>query len=202
MEESQHRRGSSGPGDPANSDGGEALVDALIQESRGFLAASDVPDLTAPVMRRIARLEDGRGRPNGFWSRMRAALLEPRSVSFRFRPATLLAPAAVLLALAVLLAPNDEAGDAIFVQFRLYAPDAASVRLAGTFTGWQPAHAMHETSPGVWTVTVPLPPGVHDYSFVIDGRNWVTDPYAPGIDDGFGGVTSRMALLAPDDSRL
>ena len=43
---------------------------------------------------------------------------------------------------------------------------------------------------------------VHDYAFVVDGREWVPDPYAPGIGDGFGGINSRLTLLSPDTPRL
>lgn len=209
MEGPHDRHHQAGTADSAVPDAsGEALVEDLIEESREFLAASPVPDLTASVMSRIDRLEDGAElrASHGFWVRVRDALLTPRTVSFRLRPVSfLLIPAAIAAFFAV--APfnrssSDVPGDAIFVQFRLYAPDAASVHLAGTFTGWRPAYSMHETTPGVWTVTLPLPPGVHDYSFVVNDREWVTDPYAPGVDDGFGGTTSRMALLAPDDPRL
>lgn len=90
----------------------------------------------------------------------------------------------------------------MFVQFRLHAPDASTVGLAGSFTGWQPAHELYEVAPGIWTVTLALPPGVHDYAFVIDGERWVADPYAPGVRDGFGGTMSRVALLLPERSRL
>ena len=52
------------------------------------------------------------------------------------------------------------------------------------------------------TITVPLTQGVHDYAFVVDGQQWVPDPYAPQINDGFGGTNSRLALLPPDAPQL
>jgi 1,4-alpha-glucan branching enzyme len=40
---------------------------------------------------------------------------------------------------------------------------------------------------GVWTVDIPLRPGVYSYMFVVDGTAWVTDPDAESFqDDGFG----------------
>ena len=57
-------------------------------------------------------------------------------------------------------------------------------------------------APGVWTITVPLTQGVHDYAFVVDGRQWIPDPYAPRVDDGFGGTNSRLTLLLPETSRI
>jgi hypothetical protein len=37
---------------------------------------------------------------------------------------------------------------------------------------------------------------------VVDGREWVPDPYAPQIGDGFGGTNSRLTLLSPDTPQL
>ena len=54
----------------------------------------------------------------------------------------------------------------------------------------------------MWSITVPLTQGVHDYAFVVDGQQWVADPYAPQIGDGFGGTNNRLALLPPDSPRL
>ncbi|MBV9109259.1 MAG: glycogen-binding domain-containing protein, partial [Gemmatimonadetes bacterium] len=82
----------------------------------------------------------------------------------------------------------------VYVQFRIRVPDAHSVAVAGTFTGWKPSVALKETSPDEWTALVPLRPGVHDYAFVIDGRRWMPDPNAPQVDDSFGGTNSRISL--------
>ena len=134
-------------------------------------------------------------------------LWRPRSISLTWRPAYALAAAVVLAA--VLAAdslrprPVPLAGDSqqVFTQFVLRAPDAQRVAVAGDFSGWQPVHVMARSEGGVWTVVVPLPPGVHDYAFVVDGARWVPDPAAPAVNDGFGGVNSRVAVLSPDDRR-
>jgi hypothetical protein len=52
----------------------------------------------------------------------------------------------------------------------------------------------------VWSILVPLSPGVHQYGFVIDGERWVADPLSAQIDDGFGGVNSQLSILAPGGS--
>jgi 1,4-alpha-glucan branching enzyme len=88
----------------------------------------------------------------------------------------------------------------LFVQFRLQA-QAADVRLAGSFTNWEPTYRLHQIAPGMWTITVPLSQGVHDYAFVVDGQQWIADPYAPQIRDGFGGANNRMTVLLPDTPR-
>ena len=87
--------------------------------------------------------------------------------------------------------------EAIYVQFRFRSPDASDVALAGSFTDWRPSYPMQRNQDGTWTVLLPITPGVHDYAFVVDGERWVADPYAPEVDDGFGGVNSRLTLLAP-----
>lgn len=76
----------------------------------------------------------------------------------------------------------------VYVQFRLRAPDAQSVAVAGDFTDWEPAHYLSDVDgDGVWTGRVPLRPGLHEYMFVVDGSEWVTDPEAERhVDDGFG----------------
>lgn len=96
--------------------------------------------------------------------------------------------------------PRDGGPDApvVYVRFRLDAAGASSVRLAGSFNGWQPNVQLSELSPGHWSALVPLRPGVHDYAFVLDGERWVADPDAIPVRDGFGGVNSRIALLNPE----
>jgi 1,4-alpha-glucan branching enzyme len=84
---------------------------------------------------------------------------------------------------------------AVRVRFRLDAPSASSVSLVGGFTGWQPTVRLRQEAPGVWSAVVPLEPGVHDYAFVIDGSEWVLDPLAQRVNDGFGGQNSRVAVL-------
>jgi len=86
-------------------------------------------------------------------------------------------------------------------EFLLSAPGAKNVAVAGDFSGWKPVHVMTRSEAGVWTVVVPLDPGVHDYAFVVDGERWVPDPTAPPVNDGFGGVNSRLAVLSPDNGR-
>lgn len=99
-------------------------------------------------------------------------------------------------------APASDAGEPrLYVRFELDASQASSVRLAGSFTGWEPEYELAEIRPGQWSTLVPLRPGVHDYAFVVDGERWVVDPDAIHVDDGFGGMNSRIALLAPQEER-
>jgi hypothetical protein len=209
------------PGDPHHRDGMGAAearrvegdpVDRAVREMRAFLDARPAPEVTTAVMQRLQRLapEEAPGRA-GVVGRAVWTLWRPREVAVR--PAYGLLAAAALVVLVswspgllqnqtgVPAAEPTEAARRLLVQFRLEA-DAASVHLAGSFTNWEPAYQMHQIAAGVWTVTVPLPQGVHDYAFVVDGQQWVADPYAPRIGDGFGGTNSRLTVLLKDMTGL
>lgn len=90
---------------------------------------------------------------------------------------------------------NQSAGRVVDLLFS--APQAASVAVVGDFNGWDPLRtrmirANHE---GRWTARLKLPPGVHQYAFVIDGSTWVPDPGAKTtLADGFGGRNSVIIV--------
>jgi hypothetical protein len=117
----------------------------------------------------------------------------------RRRPMWLLAPALALAAALVLWLGHSAAPanpGVVTVRFVLVAPDAHAVSLAGTFNQWNPrATPLVRSGPnGAWIATLKLPPGQHQYAFVVDGVRWVPDPTAPAVDDGFGRRNSVLTL--------
>jgi hypothetical protein len=88
------------------------------------------------------------------------------------------------------------APESVYVKFILFAPAAKQVTLAGTFNRWDPGTTplMRVGDDGVWTVTLGLPVGQHQYAFVVDGQRWVVDPAAPAVDDGFGRKNSVVSV--------
>lgn len=61
-------------------------------------------------------------------------------------------------------------------EFRLFAPQAKRVNLAGTFNNWSHSDlSAKKDSKGNWSVKVSLRPGRYEYKFVVDG-NWLNDP--------------------------
>ena len=82
-------------------------------------------------------------------------------------------------------------------------PKARTVQAAGDFNGWNPqATPLEPASNGAWTVTIALEPGRYEYQFVVDGDQWIADPFAvEQSEDGFG---SRNAVLdvrpAPEEA--
>jgi hypothetical protein len=82
----------------------------------------------------------------------------------------------------------------VLVRLVVVQPGARMVQVAGDFNGWSPERTpLEQVSSGAWTVTLPLQPGRYEYMFVIDGREWIADPFAAEQnDDGFG---SENAVL-------
>jgi hypothetical protein len=83
------------------------------------------------------------------------------------------------------------------VKFVLVAPQAVRVSLVGDFNNWDPTATPLERTPtgGTWSVTVPLSAGRHEYSFVVDGKQWIPDPSAPLAPvDGLGAPNSVVLV--------
>ena len=84
------------------------------------------------------------------------------------------------------LRPFVEAGRA---RFRIESGQASTVSVIGSWDDWtSPGRALSRTrDPGVWEAWVAVPPGVHHYRFLVDGRA-VRPPDAPRYEkDDFGG---------------
>ena len=97
------------------------------------------------------------------------------------------------------LAAGASAGR-VAVQFVLDDPAASSVSVIGDFNGWQPTAApMRRVERGqAWTTVVLVPPGRHQYAFLVNGTRWVADPRAPRADDAdFGKPGSVLMVQAP-----
>lgn len=78
-----------------------------------------------------------------------------------------------------------------FVEFKLRAPNAKQVFLAGDFNQWRPETLpLDKVSGGVWQTLLPLPPGRYSYLFQVDGA-WTPDPDAPQ-GDRFEGVAASL----------
>ena len=151
------------------------------------------PHLDDAVLTRIRAITP-RGR--GIWE----WLVAPQRVSVRPIVLALAASLAVLLWWQGRAAHTGSAAPAtVLVRFQLLAPEASSVSLAGSFDAWSPGAIplVPSATPGLWTVTVPLTPGSHEYMFVVDGRRWIADPTAHAqVDDGFG-QTNSVIVVGP-----
>ncbi len=156
------------------------------------------PFFTAEVMRRLSP------RSAGFAGRVRDFLFRGRMLQWNM--ATALATAgvvvvAVALAVRVSHPPVETASvqqqeRVAAVTMNFYAPEARHVAVAGTFNKWKvDANVLTKQENGLWTISIPLKPGVYTYMFIVDGKAWVTDPNAESYrDDGFGYKNSVMRV--------
>jgi Carbohydrate-binding module 48 (Isoamylase N-terminal domain) len=97
------------------------------------------------------------------------------------------------------VAPAQAAPTSRAIQFVLAAPGASRVSLVGDFNGWDSTATPLRPvgAAGVWSVEVPVPPGRHEYAFVIDGREWRPDPTAPrALSNEYGPPNSVITVGA------
>ena len=93
----------------------------------------------------------------------------------------------------------------VTVAFSLDRPSAESVSLIGTFNHWKPdgyALIPHPSS-HIWTLEIGLPPGRHEYAFLVNGKQVVSDPNAAFYKmDGFGTLNSVIFTNFDETQRL
>src|SRR5437868_1409681 len=82
------------------------------------------------------------------------------------------------------------------VTFRVWAPFAASVAVAGNFNGWSPtASPLFSENNGYWSVDEPRAAVLSEYKFVITTSAgqllWKNDPYARELTPACNGVIAE-----------
>jgi 1,4-alpha-glucan branching enzyme len=98
------------------------------------------------------------------------------------------------------ITPVSSPASTTLVRLVIMQPGATSVQVAGDFNGWNPARtSLEQISDGAWAVTIPLKPGRYAYMFVVDGKQWVADPFAAEQkDDGFGSRNAVLEVRPPE----
>jgi hypothetical protein len=161
------------------------------------------PDFDARVMNAV-RAEAQRSALHGtkarsWWSRPRTYTMSPLG--------TLAAAAgfAAIVALGTFLATRKTIGDAMtagapagagdtvhVVRFLYVDRNASAVTVVGDFNGWngEATPRMRTAVEGVWSVTLPMRTGRHEYAFVADGKRWTLDPLAQAVADEHGTESS------------
>jgi anti-sigma-K factor RskA len=157
------------------------------------------PGLIAAMRRRLQPSTSGR------WEALRERWFTLPSVNWAFAPAIVAICVLMIGAwqLGRLSVPAPHGGDVTaaapeqVVRLVMMDADARTVSVAGDFNGWHPeATPLHRTEKGLWAVTLPLKPGRYHYMFVVDGRDWITDPFAGDMSvDGFGAENAVLEIL-------
>jgi 1,4-alpha-glucan branching enzyme len=91
------------------------------------------------------------------------------------------------------------------VTFSLADKEARSVYLIGSFNGWKPeGYAMKlDRRSNRWVLEISLPPGGHEYAYLIDDKQAIPDPRATFYKmDGFGSRNSVIYTSANDENVL
>ena len=108
------------------------------------------------------------------------------------RLVALAAAAWLLAASSVGAAPQKADGG---IRFTYADASAQAVFWAGEFNSWSPtATPMTRDANGLWSAVVPLPPGTHEYKFVVDGQ-WFADPENPVTAGDFG---NSVVVVSPE----
>jgi len=81
------------------------------------------------------------------------------------------------------------------ISFKIYAPQAKKVNLAGSFNKWNLKKISAKTDKkGNWSASVRLKPGRYEYKFLLDGV-WVNDPHCPSsVTNAFGTQNSVIEV--------
>jgi hypothetical protein len=180
--------------DPAHSD---AQIEKIIEGLKNLPTLEPPPDLLSSVMAAATRKK----RP--WYYRLPRWATAPRCYTF-----TPLKAAPVALVLLLILGfstihlfrqdeihVQDGRPGGVPVTLTLQMEGASSVEVVGSFNAWRgEGYRMQKQDDGRnWNLTIVLPEGRHEYAFVIDGKELVTDPHAFLYrEDGFG---NRNAVL-------
>lgn len=175
----------------------ETVMRSLLGTLREDVAAP--PELRVAVMREIEK------QPVSPAARIYDWVLRPRMVPVSPALGGLAVAAAAALIVLWPTPPSvgeqpvavDQTPTGVVTRFVLVAPGASSVHLTGDFVAWnRDGIALEDLrGTGIWTGDVTLPPGIHQYTFVVDGSQWVPDPRALlQVDDGYGQLNSVVVV--------
>ena len=188
----------------------EALRQRVIELEQLVLNASRLEPPAVPEGF-AARVMERTGDARPLWRRAADVMRAPRE--YRWNVATAAASACLLAVVVAAMtyfgplerrpapgpadaSPSVDQGtrspSAVLVRLVIVKAGARTVQVAGDFNGWKPT-PLSEVSDGAWAITLPIEPGRYEYMFVVDGEQWISDPFAAEqTEDGFG---SRNAVL-------
>ncbi len=94
--------------------------------------------------------------------------------------------------------PKKSASVLTRVPLKFQFPNAASVRVSGSFNNWdQTGLALNRTSDGAWALDLELAPGRHEYRLIVDDE-WIDVPgAAETVENPFGGRNAVLVVGPP-----
>ncbi|HNW33473.1 MAG TPA: isoamylase early set domain-containing protein [Candidatus Ozemobacteraceae bacterium] len=89
----------------------------------------------------------------------------------------------------------EPAAGAGSVTFEYADSKATSVSVVGDFNDWNKDTSTMKNENGVWKCSMNLKPGRHEYKFVINQTDWISDPKAKDtVADKYGGSSSVIEV--------
>ena len=80
-------------------------------------------------------------------------------------------------------------------RFVIYRPDVSQAEITGTFTGWSRVPMKQAGTSGYWDLTVELPMGEHQFTYILNGKQKFADPTILSREqDDFGGENSIILV--------
>ena len=197
----------------------EALRRRVIELEQLLLGVSRLPRPAVPggfvasVMERTTSREPA---PSA-WRRLADTLWAPRAFQWNLASVGSLCVASIAVGAVVaggllrqpvstpgaapapIAATGPAAPSPVLIRLVIVQPGAKMVQVAGDFNGWAPERTpLAQISSGAWAVTLPLKPGRYEYMFVVDGHQWIADPFAAEQnDDGFGSRNAALDVRPP-----
>jgi len=185
----------------------EHMLDAAIKYEIRSMSDQRPPD--GFLNRVMDKLEPKR--PT-VWVRLKLWLTGPRSMTFSpIQAIPVVTCALALLALGLMnmnYSISDEAEPQLStVRFVLSdkSMSAHTVSVIGSFNSWKAERSVmwYNDVEKTWILEATLPPGDHEYMFLVNGDKLVADPLAPMTrDDGFGNKNSIMFVNGSNEQSL
>jgi 1,4-alpha-glucan branching enzyme len=89
--------------------------------------------------------------------------------------------------------PENGKSRLVTYTFKVDLPDAAEVRICGSFNNWDRNNLKLFKREGLWTATLNLKPDRYEYKYIVDGA-WFLDPAAEKVTNTLGGENSVVVI--------
>lgn len=179
--------------------------DDFVRNALRSMPEESVPaDFSRSVMEQLAP------RKVTLWRRIYMWLTRPKSMSFTPLQLAPVAVCAVAL-LGLLLVENgylsDDSPSLTPVRFVLkdQGKGIEAVSVIGSFNDWKAegSRMWYDGEADTWVLEAMLPPGNHEYTFLVNGEDVMPDPHASMVrDDGFGNKNSVIFVDGPNEQPL
>ena len=111
------------------------------------------------------------------------------------RPVSLLASALAVAVIIFFLAIPTQVTTSTPYRFVIYRPDVRQAEITGSFTEWRKIPMKRIGSSGYFELSLYLPPGEHQFTYILEGSQRFPDPTIPTREqDDFGGENTVLLV--------